>query len=82
VLHQKGLPSLTGMGDNLVPLEEYQLRLHSIAVDKSIFSKIKGTITEKTFIEDLSFDLLIEHEIKQSNPPFINILKWMKLIEH
>ena len=52
------------MGDTLVRLEEYQCRLHSIVVDKSIFSKIKGTIIGRDFIEGLSFDLLIQHGLK------------------
>jgi len=64
VLHQKGLPGLRGIGYRRVPLEEYQRRLHSIAIDNSKFVKIKGTITRKAFIEGLSFALLIQHEIK------------------
>ena len=64
VLHHKGNPGLRGIGDKLVILEEYQQILHSIARDKSKFSKIKGTITGKQFIEGLSFYLLIQHEIK------------------
>lgn len=55
---------MRGIGGRLAPLEEYKHIFHSIAMDKSIFAKIKGTIKGKYFIEGLSFDLLIEHEIK------------------
>lgn len=64
ILHQKGLPSLRWMTENLVPLEEYQRMLHAIATDKSRFAKIQGTIIGKSFTEGLSFDLLIKNEIK------------------
>ena len=63
-LHQKGLLGLNGMGDKLVNLENYQQKLYSIAGDQSKFSSIKGIITRKAFMEGLSFDLLIKHEIK------------------
>jgi len=53
VLHKK----------DCLDLEQYQRKLYSIATDKSIFSKIKGTITSKAFMEGLIYDLFIKHEI-------------------
>ncbi len=38
--------------------------MHDIAIDKAKFFNIKGTITGKAFMEDLTYDLLIHHEIK------------------
>lgn len=78
ILHQKGLPSLEGMGDTLVKLEDYQQKLCSIARDKSKFDKVKGTITGKAFMEDLSYDLLIKHEI---NHLFLGKNTFKKYIE-
>lgn len=40
-----------------------QRKLYLITTDKSRFSKIKGTITGKAFMEGLKYDLLIKHEI-------------------
>lgn len=64
VLNQKPLPSLKGIRDKLVQLDDYHRKLYSIARDKSKFSTIKGTITRKDFMECLKFDFLIKHEIK------------------
>lgn len=63
-LHQKGLPSLQDRSGKLIPLEEYQQRLHGIVVDKTKFAKIRGVITGKASIEGLSYDLLTQHEIR------------------
>ena len=38
--------------------------MYSIATEKSKFAKIKGKITGKAFIEGLTSDLLVHHEIK------------------
>lgn len=64
VLHLKGLPGLKGIGNKLVQLTDYQQNLYSIAQDKSKFSTIKGTITGKSSLEALEFDLLIKAKIK------------------
>jgi len=72
-LHQKGLPGLKGIGDKLVKREDYQHKLCTIARYRSKFAKIKGTITGKAFMEGLSYDLLIKHEISHlflSKPTF------------
>ena len=42
-----------------IPLENYQHRLHEIALEKTKFAKIKQIITGKAFIKGLSYDLLI-----------------------
>ena len=63
-LHQKGLLGLQDRGGKLIPLEDYQHRLHEITVDKAKFSKIRGIKMRKTFIKDLNYDLFIQREIK------------------
>ena len=62
-MNQKGLPTLQGMGDELVQLEDYQTKLRDIIKDRSKFAKITGTITGKAFIGGLNFDFLIRHEV-------------------
>lgn len=52
------------MVNKLIPLEKYQQRFHYIEIDKAKFSKIKGTIIGKDFMEGIDYDLLIQNEIK------------------
>lgn len=66
------------MADKLIDLEEYQMKLCSIANAKSRFGKIKGTIIGKAFIEGLIYDLLIKHEI---NHVFVVKPTFQKYIE-
>jgi len=40
---------------------------------RTIFSKFKGTINEKAFLEGLEFDIFIQHEVNHFSiawPPF------------
>ena len=65
LLWKKGLPSLRDSSGQLIPLENQQHKLHEVATNKTKFSKFKGIITGKTFIEGLEYGLFIQHEIQQ-----------------
>jgi len=62
-LQQKGLQALRHSTDQLIPLEDYQYKLHQITTHKTKFSKVKGTINGKAFLEGLKYDLFIQHEV-------------------
>lgn len=47
----------------LIPLEDYQYKLHQIATDITKFTKVKGIISGKSFFECLEYDHYIQHEV-------------------
>ena len=49
--------------ETLIDLKQYQRKLYSITTNKYKFSKIKGIVTGKDFMEGLNYDLFIKHQI-------------------
>lgn len=48
----------------MIPLENYKQRLHEISLNRAKFSKFKGIIIGKEFLEGLEYDIFIQHEIQ------------------
>ena len=63
VLSKKVLPGLVWSNDQLVKLENYCEKLYTIAANNHQFAGIKRQITRKEFLEALSSDLTIKHEV-------------------
>lgn len=62
-MHSKGIPSLIDQNNEQISQENYQERLYKVAKYNSKFSKVKGMINGKAFLEGIQDDLFIEHEI-------------------
>ena len=80
-LTQKGLSSLFVINDKLITRQDYVKKLSKIARDTAKFSNIKGTMTGKAFLEALSNDLFIQHEVNHIFVVKPNFSKYTKVDE-
>jgi hypothetical protein len=63
-LQKKGLPGMRVINDKLMTLADYKKKLATVVKDSSKFSGIQDSITSKTFLDSLQFDISIQHEIQ------------------
>ena len=63
-LRAKGLPSQYVINNKLVQKGDYMTKLRETAKDTTKFSNIKGNVTGKVFMDLLSNDIFIQHELK------------------
>ena len=80
-LRAKGLPSMYVIKNKLVQKGDYMTKLMERAKDTTKFSNIKGNVTEKFFLDLLSNDIFIQHELKHvflTTPTFNKYKEGMK----
>lgn len=63
IIHKKGLPSLRNSRGQLIQQEGYQNKLHDITINNSQFSKLKGNIGGRSFLQGFENGLFISYEI-------------------
>ncbi len=63
VVEQKGMASLNYSHDELVQVEDYNILLHDLKIEKSKFVKVKGVISGQIFRQGIMDDLFISHEV-------------------
>ena len=63
-LTNRELPSLFVINDKLITREDYANKLKDIAKDTTKFVGVRGAMTGRSFLEAMSNDIFIEHEIK------------------
>jgi hypothetical protein len=52
------------LNEKLITLSDYNQKLKTMAKENSKYAGIQESITRKSFLETLQFDLSIQHEIK------------------
>jgi hypothetical protein len=73
-LQKKGILGLKVINDKLMTLPDYKKRLDDVAKDNSKFAGIQGSIIGKAFLDDLQWDINIQHEIRYiflTKPTFV-----------
>jgi hypothetical protein len=53
MIHKKGLPGLIVMNDKLTIMLDYKQKMSTVKKDSSMFARIQGSITGKSFLETL-----------------------------
>jgi hypothetical protein len=62
-LQKKVLPGLKVINDKLMTVPDYKKRLADVAKDSSKFAGIQGNITGKEFLDEIQWDISIQHHI-------------------
>lgn len=63
-LIQKGLPSIYVINEKLITQGDYILKMKEVAKSSIKFSKIKGSMKKKVFLEAMSNNFHVQNEVK------------------